>query len=954
MTIPLQVSSQLISDKSTLRPLTTPELGGVGSRFILLPTTRSITVLSEHSGQRVAIILANDSGLPIIQCMTILSRPIQSGAAASAVNEAIKTSMQQPRKNAMNGNAAATENWLLLGCSDGTIRRVTLSLESLKVSSTSATCSGLKVAGPCLLPEQIYKVANDAKILLLSAVPLSATGRNNSTNDDSSIHILMQRKDDVKRVQLCKLAVSLLDHLAVDGNATDQVIDMAESLVCLDEFERLVETVAPDDSTDRKSHKKDKKSKKSKKSKKEKKPRQDVALEIVSRDVVPFVMAAAHVSESLLIVLASRTCLHIYCDDPRAAIIDGQTKCVDMDLNKGRNSMTAMAMSSTHVAVGYRSGEIHLLDSLLVLTQKYLVGGGDKTHHPSQTVLTRKFHWHAHPVACLEFSNSNNFLLSGGEESVMVTWQVAGGTDRPTQVLPRVALGGIHNIVETNGRAVLVCTDNSVQLLQLVDQSCIWRHQGLAMAPNGGPLSRPFLRHASMDVFQIVGPSLAPGYMHWYDIRQQQVVKSLEVALFNRISRAEPGETPMPSPMITHTAYSKTGDVMVTCERVPTENTAIGYVETVGGDGFTVGFVTTLRFWSENANGNGQSYELSAAMAFPHGTINRVSSLCVSNDGKFVCTLSNDENAFRIWHQAMSDDEMTGTNPRVEWACQYRVTTPAGYANSPVNMHAVAFSSDASVIAIGYGRNIALWDREEMTLLTSVPHCAGDDQHSIEFVKILDAKASLDMLLTATSSSVSLQSVFGSNGPVRSEWMYSFQKSSNALEVTNVEYIRAHNMVAVCMFDENQRRSRVLLIDVVTGEGSVLVNDINGKIISIVAKEQRRSGSSWNKSAAMQNTPLLFGLTVGGVLVALNSELDGIEHAGLIADSYTPNTAPTMPLLATFRDRAVKRTASVALDMLSIKPSKRVKSVAEDDESDEATLLSTSYARSFLARHLQR
>ena len=41
---------------------------------------------------------------------------------------------------------------------------------------------------------------------------------------------------------------------------------------------------------------------------------------------------------------------------------------------------------------------------------------------------TTKLHWHAHSVGDLTFSTDGTYLISGGEEGVLVIWQLATET----------------------------------------------------------------------------------------------------------------------------------------------------------------------------------------------------------------------------------------------------------------------------------------------------------------------------------------------------------------------------------------------------------------------------------------------------------------------------------------------------------------------------------------------
>jgi NET1-associated nuclear protein 1 (U3 small nucleolar RNA-associated protein 17) len=48
---------------------------------------------------------------------------------------------------------------------------------------------------------------------------------------------------------------------------------------------------------------------------------------------------------------------------------------------------------------------------------------------------TTTLHWHAHAVSALAFTPNGAYLLSGGEESVLVIWQIHSGK---REFVPRV------------------------------------------------------------------------------------------------------------------------------------------------------------------------------------------------------------------------------------------------------------------------------------------------------------------------------------------------------------------------------------------------------------------------------------------------------------------------------------------------------------------------------------
>lgn len=57
-----------------------------------------------------------------------------------------------------------------------------------------------------------------------------------------------------------------------------------------------------------------------------------------------------------------------------------------------------------------------------------------------------KLHWHAHAVGDLSFSTDGTYLLSGGEEAVLVLWQLPKETKhfRPRLGAPIVGVACSH------------------------------------------------------------------------------------------------------------------------------------------------------------------------------------------------------------------------------------------------------------------------------------------------------------------------------------------------------------------------------------------------------------------------------------------------------------------------------------------------------------------------------
>jgi NET1-associated nuclear protein 1 (U3 small nucleolar RNA-associated protein 17) len=161
------------------------------------------------------------------------------------------------------------------------------------------------------------------------------------------------------------------------------------------------------------------------------------------------------------------------------------------------NRPTALAVTDTLaaaelvVAVGDERGQIHVWRFPSATSTS-----GDDSElirpHPAQPIA--KLHWHAHSVHSLCFSTDGTHLYSGGEEAVLVQWNLqlsGGGADK--QFLPRLG-GTLRRLSYKLNSGLLTATqlsyqqqpivacaldDNSVKLIALVQMQVCLAVQGL-------------------------------------------------------------------------------------------------------------------------------------------------------------------------------------------------------------------------------------------------------------------------------------------------------------------------------------------------------------------------------------------------------------------------------------------------------------------------------------------
>lgn len=83
-----------------------------------------------------------------------------------------------------------------------------------------------------------------------------------------------------------------------------------------------------------------------------------------------------------------------------------------------------------------------------------------------EKLVTSSLHWHAHGVESLAFSEDGAYLLSGGEEAVLVMWQLGTGN---RQFLPRLGSTLTHISVSPNGNLyALACADSSIRVVSSI------------------------------------------------------------------------------------------------------------------------------------------------------------------------------------------------------------------------------------------------------------------------------------------------------------------------------------------------------------------------------------------------------------------------------------------------------------------------------------------------------
>ncbi|KAI9013838.1 quinon protein alcohol dehydrogenase-like superfamily [Phycomyces nitens] len=371
-------------------------------------------------------------------------------------------------------------------------------------------------------------------------------------------------------------------------------------------------------------------------------------------------------------------------NDGRFVAMAGRYKCVVWKVTEGeervseselrsytfKELLTVLAFSpdNTCIAVGDQSGRI---------TLQYCLAPGTEAKP-----LVSVFHWHHLPVKALRFMGDGTYLMSGGDEAVLVIWQLE--TDN-RQFLPRLG-GSITSInISPNHKYYSVgLADNSIRLINSISQTIEQVIQGLQYAQvesNRLPLTTGLMVEPRNNNIVLNG---VPGSLQFYNTQGDHHVMDLEVAPTNHTARKEITDKIVTS-NVEHVAFLPRGEWMATVDMRDDGETSVELY---------------LKFWQWNPNS--QSYALHTRVDYPHSQA--ITSLTFSpstRHGPMAITTSADK-TFKVW--------VLSTEREVVWTCR----SVGVYRDSPAT--AAAFSDDGSILAVAFGSMLTLWDPYENTL----------------------------------------------------------------------------------------------------------------------------------------------------------------------------------------------------------------------------------------------
>ena len=397
------------------------------------------------------------------------------------------------------------------------------------------------------------------------------------------------------------------------------------------------------------------------------------------------------------------------------------------------------------VAVGDSSGKIHLWHGLPTSPDDDTPQTPSlKTNLRGKKAATVVLHWHAHEVKTLAFGHQGLQLFSGGDEAVLVIWQLES---RDLNFLPR--LGGALNTIRTSrdGMSLCICCDNnSVRVVNITSLGTIWQHSGLTTLASSARKYRKRCGDAIVDPITeaVVIPTCNGGAgasLQFWNAKEDTCMASLDVSHRNRVSRKESGrKNRAPRAVVEAFDFSKDGSWLVTVD-----STIVGEKSLCQ---------RTIRFWNRKSiETTASSLKFVAFAAMSENAETKVgvasfgstSSLLVTTHISSTSSSSNkrleqdQENCFKVWETyvrkrvegpaqwALSSSSSNNGSSKSLWRCRgigrYRGLVP----------NSASWSSDDSILVVGFQNVATLWGGEcRNTLLRTISHPSSSPIRSLQ------------------------------------------------------------------------------------------------------------------------------------------------------------------------------------------------------------------------------
>jgi WD40 repeat protein len=336
-----------------------------------------------------------------------------------------------------------------------------------------------------------------------------------------------------------------------------------------------------------------------------------------------------------------------------------------------------------YIAVGTKNGNILLVYNF----------------SKKQDSVVSSLNWHAHEVRTIAFSPDGAYMLSGGEEGVLVCWQLETAHK---QFFPR--LGGALDYIQVSSKGdfySLSMAQNSIKIFDSVRNkiSCVAR--GLQTS------DRRISKQLNDTNVNIVGKGLgtvlfasSTGFLQEFDALDDISKNSLQLVQWNYVSRANSKDSVIAPFKVRFAERFETGELVSVVEE------AKGFCQ--------------LQFWNHEN-------ELMTCMENPHR--DTITSLSLDHQN-LRCMTTSADGTLKVWHRVSRKVSLRAKEGEEKFSFQnqWELYSAAEYRGMPC--FDGTFSQDGSLIAAVFGGTLTLWETEDCLLVNALKipmrHCGID------------------------------------------------------------------------------------------------------------------------------------------------------------------------------------------------------------------------------------
>ncbi|XP_031265869.1 WD repeat-containing protein 75 isoform X1 [Pistacia vera] len=326
-----------------------------------------------------------------------------------------------------------------------------------------------------------------------------------------------------------------------------------------------------------------------------------------------------------------------------------------------------------------------LVDGNLMSSEEERPGVRDNDDADSCTT----WHWHPSQVNVLNFSSDGAYLYSGGQEGVLVVWQLDTGKKK---FLPRIGSPLLYFTYSPDpSLSSMSCADNQIHLLKMPSMEILKSISGIKLPCSVPEGYEALCRGIAFDQSAgLVALHTGNYCIQFYSLLDDRGISEVQVCERNH----QPGDDV--TVVVTLVALSQDGSMMSTAELKIAE-------EGIGG-------LVCLKFWASGSQN--KEFSLSTVIYEPHRDAGI--STVAFHPTRRLAVSSSYGGDFKVW---ICHDEFQQKDPMLQnsgWSCH----AVGSYKKKA--MTAAAFSADGSVLAVAAETLITLWDPDENVLVAVI------------------------------------------------------------------------------------------------------------------------------------------------------------------------------------------------------------------------------------------